>query len=447
MPIDSNKNELTHRPDSVIAVGFGLKSQNLERVKLDLLELEQLIEAAGGEVIASIYQHAEKIQPATLIGEGKVQEIKKLAADMEADIVIIDHELTGVQLRNLEKEINVRVLDRSQLIIDIFAQRAHTHEGKLQVELAQLLDQLPRMVGGWLGSLSRLGAGIGTRGPGEKALEMDRRRIRERISGIRKQLEKVRKHRKEIRRNRSAAIQIALIGYTNAGKSSLLKALTRSEPLIEDQLFATLDPLTRKMHLDKAPNVILTDTVGFIQKLPTHLIEAFKSTLEETSEADILLHVIDLSNPDFEIQVEAVNKLIEEFNWHEKPIIHVFNKKDAAPIEAQFRIKQKPFSVVSAHTEEGIPALKTKVVAEIHSISKEIEMFLSYEEEHKLYELTKLGQIIEKHPVQTGYNIKVALPFRNYLIWEKEFKNNPAAKDESDTFDSRSDDLPHGEEE
>lgn len=414
-------------PDSVIAVGYGLKSTPLERVKLDLLELEQLIEAAGGEVIASIYQHAEKIQPSTLIGEGKVQELKKLAHDLQAQVVVIDHGLSGVQLRNLEKEIGARVLDRSQLIIDIFAQRAQTHEGKLQVELAQMLDQLPRMVGGWLGSLSRLGAGIGTRGPGEKALEQDRRRIRERIAVIKKQLDKVRKHRKEIRRNRSAAIQIALIGYTNAGKSSLLKALTRSEPLIEDQLFATLDPLTRKMHLDKAPNVILTDTVGFIQKLPTHLIEAFKATLEETSQADILLHIIDLSNQDFELHIEAVEELIEEFQWTDKPVIYVFNKKDQAPVEAQFKIKKRPFAVVSAQTEEGIPALKTKIVAEIHSISKEIEVFIPYEEEHRIYALSKLGQIIEKHEVSTGYNIKAALPFRNYLIWEKEQKNNSSA--------------------
>lgn len=437
MPTDHINKSNKPAPDGVIAVGFGLKSQSLERVKLDLIELEQLIEAAGGEVIASVYQHTEKIQPATLIGEGKVQEIKRLASDLSADVVIIDHELSGVQLRNLEKEIGVRVLDRSQLIIDIFAQRAQTHEGKLQVELAQHLDQLPRMVGGWLGSLSRLGAGIGTRGPGEKALEMDRRRIRERIQVIRKQLEKVRKHRKEIRRSRSAAIQVALIGYTNAGKSSLLKALTRSEPLIEDQLFATLDPLTRKMHLDKAPNVILTDTVGFVQKLPTHLIEAFKATLEETSEADILLHVIDLSNPDFEIQIEAVNKLIEEFKWNEKPIIYVFNKKDAAPIEAQFRIKQRPFCVVSAQTEEGIPALKTKIVAEIHSISKEVETFIPYEEEHRIYDITKLGQILEKHPVQTGYNLKIAFPFRNYLIWEKELKaKHQNQEPQTDNFSS-----------
>lgn len=412
----------TQKKESVIAVGFELKSKPLERLKLDLLELEQLIESAGGEIVASIYQHAEKIQPSTLLGEGKVKELKDLAEKIKADVVIIDHQLTGVQIRNLENTIGVKVLDRSQLILDIFARRAQTKEGKLQVELAQLMDQLPRMVGGWLGSLSRQGSGMGARGPGEKALEMDRRRIRERIASIKKQLEKVKMHRKEMRRSRSAAIQVALIGYTNAGKSSLLKALTKSEPYIEDQLFATLDPLTRKLHLNEAPNVVLTDTVGFIQKLPTHLIEAFKATLEETSEADLLLHVVDLSNPDFEQHIEVVENLSEEFNWKEKPTIYVFNKKDLAPVSAQFKIKQRPFCVVSAQQDEGIEALKTKIVAEIHSISKTVEIYLPYEDEHKIYELSKLGRIDEKHDVSTGYNIKAILPFRNYLIWQKQFQ-------------------------
>jgi GTPase len=416
------------KKESVIAVGFELKTKSLDRLKLDLLELEQLIESAGGEIVASVYQHAEKIQPATLLGEGKVKELKELAENIKADVVIIDHQLTGVQNRNLEKMIGVKVLDRSQLILDIFARRAQTKEGKLQVELAQLMDQLPRMVGGWLGSLSRQGSGMGARGPGEKALEMDRRRIRERIASIKKQLEKVKLHRKEVRRGRSEAIQVALIGYTNAGKSSLLKALTKSEPYIEDQLFATLDPLTRKLHLNQAPNVVLTDTVGFIQKLPTHLIEAFKATLEETTEADLLLHVIDLSNPDFEQHIEVVEKLAEEFHWQDKPTIYVFNKKDLAPVSAQFKIKQRPFSVVSAYMEEGIEALKTKIVAEIHSISKTIEVFIPYEEEHKIYELTKLGRIDEKHDVSQGYNIKAILPFRNYLVWQKQFQSELDSK-------------------
>ena len=407
--------------ESVITVGFGLKSDRLERLKLDLIELEQLVESAGGTIVASIYQHAEKIQPASLLGEGKVQEIKTLAQRVQADLVVIDHQLSGVQSRNLEQSIEVKILDRSQLILDIFAHRAQTKEGKLQVELAQLMDQLPRVIGGWLGSLSRQGGGIGSRGPGEKALEVDRRRIRERISSIKKQLNKVRKHRKELRRNREAAIQVALIGYTNAGKSSLLQALTQSKPYIEDQLFATLDPLTRKMHLDKAPNVILTDTVGFIQKLPTHLTEAFKATLEETSEADILLHVIDLSNPDIEKHIEVVESLIQSFQWSDKPLIYVFNKKDIAPIEAQFKIKRRPLALVSAHNHEGILALKTKIISEIHSISKEVEIFLPFEEEYKIYDLTKLGQIKEKHKLSTGYNMKILFPFRNYLIWEKQW--------------------------
>ncbi len=253
-----------------------------------------------------------------MIGSGKVQEIKDMVTESAATVVVMDHSVSGVQGRNLQTELGVRVMDRNQVILDIFAQRAKTYEGQLQVELAQMLDQLPRMVGAWLGSLSRQGGGIGTRGPGETALESDRRRIRERVKSIRKQLEGVTKHRRQHRalRKKQQIPTFALIGYTNSGKSTLLNQLTKSNALVRDQVFATLDPTTRKVHLAETGPAVLTDTVGFIRKLPAHLIEAFKATLEESAEADVLLHVVDLSSPVMEQQVRIVEELMREFGWH-----------------------------------------------------------------------------------------------------------------------------------
>src|SRR6185312_3010857 len=263
----------------------------------------------------NVVQILPQYNSATLAGTGKVQEIRETAEESAATVVIVDHHLSGVQGRNLQEQLGVTVLDRNQVIVDIFAQRAKTHEGKLQVELAQMLDQLPRMVGAWMGSLSRQGGGIGTRGPGETALENDRRRIRERVKAIRKQLEGVRRHRQQHRalRKRMNVPTFALIGYTNTGKSTLLNQLTNSNVEVKNQVFATLDPTTRKVFLPEVGDALVTDTVGFIRKLPAHLIEAFKATLEESSEAEVLLHVIDMSSPNMEHQVRVVDDLIREF--------------------------------------------------------------------------------------------------------------------------------------
>ena len=345
-----------------ILVGVGLKTGGLSEVKSNLVELEELVNTAGWNVVGGLTQLVDKWFPSTLMGSGKVKELENMILECGVHLVIIDHPLSGVQTRNLEKLLkSVRVLDRNQVIIEIFAQRARSYEGKLQVELAQLLDQLPRQVGAWMGSLSRQGAGIGTRGIGEKAIELDRRQIRKRVAHIKKKLQDVRKNREQHRRSRkkNKSPVFALIGYTNAGKSTLMKALTRAEVYIEDRLFATLDPTTRKVFLDKNTRAVLTDTVGFIHKLPHHLIEAFKATFEELTFSDVLLHVIDLSSPQMEKQIQVVNSLIGELGWQDKPIIHIFNKTDCAPLENRFRIKQNPRVFTCADTGEGLDELKT----------------------------------------------------------------------------------------
>lgn len=391
-------------------------------IKENLLELEELVRAAGGVVVGSITQTLPQWNPATLIGTGKVQEIKEMVADSEAELVVIDHLISGVQARNLETAIGCKVLDRNQIILDIFSQRAQTFEGKLQVELAKLLDQMPRMVDAWMGSLSRQGGGIGTRGPGETALENDRRRIRERVSQIKKKLEGVRKNRAQHRlsRRRHEIPSFALIGYTNSGKSSLLNRLTSSQVLAKNQVFATLDPTTRKIFLPEGPPSVVTDTVGFIRKLPLQLIEAFKATLEESGEADVLLHVVDLSSPNMERQMEVVEKLIEEFKWQDKKIIHVFNKIDAASPDKQFRVKQFPRVFVSALTGEGVDKLKQMMADSLAEIQQSVQLFFPRSLEHKIYDLDRDTRIFRKEAATEGTICYTSLTTNQLAKW-KEF--------------------------
>lgn len=397
--------ETVFEQDKVIVVGVGLKNQDpIAEIKENLCELEDLVLAAGGEVMGSVIQVLPNWNPATLIGTGKVDELKIMCEETGATLVVIDHQLSGVQARNLKESIGIRILDRNQIILDIFAQRAQTFEGKLQVELAQLLDQMPRMVNAWMGSLSRLGGGIGTRGPGESALENDRRRIREKVSLIRKKLENVRKNRAQHRnsRRRHEIPSFALIGYTNSGKSSLLNRLTGAQVLSKNQVFATLDPTTRKIFLPDGPSSVVTDTVGFIRKLPTQLIEAFKATLEESSEADILLHVIDLASPNMQRQIEVVDALIQEFGWHEKPILYVFNKIDMAGLDKKFLVKQHPRVFTSAVTGEGLDQLKKLMAETIQSLQKDVQLYFSKEDEYKIYDLARETKVTRKEPNSQG---------------------------------------------
>ncbi|MEL3974698.1 GTPase HflX [Rossellomorea oryzaecorticis] len=314
--------------EKILLVGCQLDEDDL-RFQYSMKELEELSETAQGEVAAILSQKRDRIHPSTYIGKGKVEELAALEEEFEPDIIIFNDELSPSQIRNLSKELNARVIDRTQLILDIFAQRARSREGKLQVELAQLQYLLPRLIGQGT-SLSRLGGGIGTRGPGETKLESDRRHIHRRIDDIKKQLQTIVEHRERYRerRKKNKTFQVALVGYTNAGKSTLFNRLSIAESYEENQLFATLDPMTRKMVLPSGYFTLLTDTVGFIQDLPTSLIAAFRSTLEEVKEADLLLHVVDSSNPDYHQHEETVESLLNDLGMDGLPVLTVYNKRD-----------------------------------------------------------------------------------------------------------------------
>lgn len=346
--------------EKVIIVGCQTMEDDL-RYQYSIDELHSLTETAKAKVVATLTQKREKIHPSTYIGKGKVEELKALEDELEAELIIFNDELSPSQVRNLSSYINARIIDRTQLILDIFAQRARSKEGKLQVELAQLQYLLPRL-GGQGTQLSRLGAGIGTRGPGETQLETDRRHIRRRIDDIKTQLSVIVKHRDRYRerRKKNKAFQIALVGYTNAGKSTLFNRLAEADSFEENQLFATLDPLTRKLILPSGFTVLLTDTVGFIQDLPTTLIAAFRSTLEEVREADLLLHVVDMSSPDYFQHEQTVHKLLEELEIHQIPQLTVYNKKDLMHMDFVPSAKTESIQI-SALNESDQSVLKNQI--------------------------------------------------------------------------------------
>lgn len=315
--------------EKVILVGCQLPQDDDEKFMHSMKELASLAKTARAELLVSTTQKRPKFHPATYIGKGKLEELTMLTEELEPDVIVFNNELTPSQIRNLSSVLDARVIDRTQLILDIFAQRAKSREGKLQVELAQLQYTMPRLMGQGL-SLSRLGGGIGTRGPGETKLETDRRHIRSRIDEIKKQLAVVVEHRKRYRERRkdNKVFQVSLIGYTNAGKFTLFNRLTEADTFEENLLFATLDPTTRKMPLPSGYTVLLTDTVGFIQDLPTSLIAAFRSTLEEAGEADVILHVVDSADPNYVGHEKTVKQLLSELEINHIPIITLYNKKD-----------------------------------------------------------------------------------------------------------------------
>nr|WP_275899538.1 GTPase HflX [Bacillus piscicola] len=335
--------------EKVIIVGCQFSHMEEEQFNMRMDELKALVHTAGGEIVAKIEQSRQRPDAATYIGSGKTQELAEAVSQKEADLVVFNDELTAGQVRNLDAAVDVRVIDRTQLILDIFAGRAHTKEGKIQVELAQLMYILPRLSGqGQV--LSRLGGGIGTRGPGETKLETDRRHIQRRMDDLKKQLADVKAHRESYRKQRrkNSNVQFALVGYTNAGKSTLLHQLSGTETFQEDLLFATLDPLTRKIELPSGYEALLTDTVGFIQDLPTSLVAAFRSTLEEVKEADILLHVVDASHPEAYAQMKTVEELLSELNASSIPLITVFNKEDRLTRTQSLPAAGKPSISISA---------------------------------------------------------------------------------------------------
>jgi GTP-binding protein HflX len=352
--------------ERALLVGIELPSRN-HRLPLayNLQELERLAETAGAAVLGKQHQQIKSISPATLIGRGKVQEIQESVKELRADLVIVDEELTPAQQRNLENAFRVRVVDRSQLILDIFAQRARSNEGKLQVELAQLEYLLPRLTRQWT-HLSRLGGGIGTRGPGETQLEVDRRRIRERIGHLKQRLRTVERTRSLQRKEREEVpfATVALVGYTNAGKSTLMNALTAAGVFVEDKLFATLDPTNRALRLPNGDKVMLVDTVGFINKIPHSLVESFKSTLEEVSNADLLLHLVDLASPQFEEQIEIAHRVLGEIGAGDIATVLVPNKIDAVdhvPLALLKKYEANEICPISALTGQGIDRLLATV--------------------------------------------------------------------------------------
>lgn len=394
--------ELENMCEKVILVGVHTFQNDDTEKSLD--ELEELVHTAGAEVVGRVIQNLDQEHPATYVGKGKIAEIKDLIWETDATGIVCDDELSPVQLGNLEDMLDTKVMDRTLIILDIFAGRASTSEGKLQVELAQLRYRQSRLTG--LGrSLSRLGGGIGTRGPGEKKLEMDRRLIKNRIAQLNRELKEVKRHRELTReqRQKNQIPVVAIVGYTNAGKSTLLNTLTGAGVLEEDKLFATLDPTTRNLKLPSKQEILLTDTVGFIRKLPHHLIEAFRSTLEEAKYADIILHVVDSSNVQMDEQMHIVYETLESLEVKEKPIITAFNKMDRLTEPAILRdFKADKTLSISAKTKEGLDTLMEMIETILREQKIYVEKLFSYGEAGKIQLIRKYGELLKEEYREDG---------------------------------------------
>lgn len=388
--------ELKEAQERVILVGVSTSDHDDTEKSLD--ELEELVATAGAVTVGRVIQNLDQVHPGTYVGKGKLEEIKELLWETQATGIICDDELTPAQLGNMEDVLDTKVMDRTLIILDIFAARASTNEGKIQVELAQLKYRQSRLVG--LGkSLSRLGGGIGTRGPGEKKLEMDRRLIRDRIAQLNRELKDVKRHREVTReqRSRNKVPVVAIVGYTNAGKSTLLNTLTGAGVLEEDKLFATLDPTTRNLKLPSKQEVLLTDTVGFIRKLPHHLIEAFRSTLEEAKYADIILHVVDASNTQMDEQMYIVYETLTNLEVKDKPIITAFNKQDKVEGELILRDFRADHIVrISAKHGMGLDKLQDTIEEVLRSQKVFIEKVYPYAEAGKIQMIRKYGELLEE---------------------------------------------------
>lgn len=400
--------------ERVLLVGVQLDNQ--EDMESSLEELKALAKTAGAETVGKVIQPRDAYHPATYIGKGKLEEVRSLIEETGATGIICDDELSPAQLRNLEDALGTKVMDRTMVILDIFASRATTSEGKIQVEVAQLKYCSTRLTG--LGTtLSRLGGGIGTRGPGEKKLETDRRIIRDRISRLSKDLEEIKNHREVARQNRSrTAVPVAaIVGYTNAGKSTLLNYMTDAGILSEDKLFATLDPTTRAMNLPNGEKILLTDTVGFIRKLPHNLIEAFKSTLEEAKYADIIVHVVDASSPDRDIQMDVVYKTLKELEVGDKPVVTLFNKCDKfenayteAPVLRDFKADETAY--ISARTGSGIADFEAILEKIIRESRVHLVQTFAYADAGKIQQIRAQGQLIKEEYTENGIEVEAYVP-------------------------------------
>lgn len=400
--------------ERVILVGVSTGEGDDTEQSLD--ELEELAKTAGAVTVGRVIQNREQIHPGTYIGTGKIAEVQQLAYEVEATGIICDDELSPAQIKNLEEELDLKVMDRTLIILDIFASRASTSEGKIQVELAQLKYRQARLVG--LGSsLSRLGGGIGTRGPGEKKLEIDRRLIKSRIAQLNRELEEVKRHREvaRSRRSRQSTAVIAIVGYTNAGKSTLLNTLTGAQVLEEDKLFATLDPTTRILELPSGQEILLTDTVGFIRKLPHHLIDAFRSTLEEAKYADIILHVVDASSPQMDQQMYVVYETLKNLGVTDKKIVTLFNKQDKMTENQSHRdLKAEKTIRISAKWGEGLGEVKQILEDLLNEKNVLIERFYDYRDAGVISLIRKYGQLLEEEYRGDGIYVKAYVPMEIY---------------------------------
>ena len=402
-------NEIEER---VILVGVQVGDEDTQQ---SLDELEELADTAGAITAGKIIQSREAVHPGTYIGKGKIEEVRSLMLAVDATGIICDDELSPAQMNNLEHELECKVMDRTLLILDIFAKHATTSEGKIQVELAQLRYRSARLVG-LRASLSRLGGGIGTRGPGEKKLETDRRLIRKRITALKEELSQVERHRELLRtgRSRGNLKTAAIVGYTNAGKSTLLNALTGSQVLSQDKLFATLDPTTRSLTLEDGQQLLLTDTVGFIRKLPHNLVEAFKSTLEEAKYADYIIHVADVSNPQVELQMHVVYDTLRELGADGKKTITVFNKQDIAG-DVMVRDLRADYTVkTSAKTGEGLQELQELLGKLISEELLFVERVFPYQEAGKIQMIRENGQLLSEEYTENGIHVKERVPKEIY---------------------------------
>lgn len=387
-------------------------------------ELERLAVSCGVDIVGVEMCRRKEITPNLFIGKGKVDELSQLAEELGADVVIFSDDLSPSQQRNLDEILRVKTIDRTQLILDIFARRATSNEGKAQVELAQLVYLLPRLAGKGI-QLSRIGGGLGTKGPGEQKLEVDRRRIRERIAKLKRELKEITKHRELMRaqREKFSMLTVALVGYTNSGKSTLFNALTESSVKAKDQLFSTLDPTVRKMELSNNQTVLLADTVGFLNDLPHHLIESFKATLEEVVNADILFHVIDMSDERMELQKRAVRDVLDELGVADKPVFVVLNKCDKVPAELERERIKRAFDqpvMISALLREGFTGLNDLIVQYIQKNMEDLELTLP----HKHYSIAKIireqGAVISEKYGEDGVYIKARVPTRvKYAVFKR----------------------------
>ena len=418
---------MTTSPTRAILVGVKLKDELRSEVESSLEELRRLAETAGMEVFAETIQPKETPDPAYFIGRGKIEELEAVIGELKVEAIIFDNDLTPAQTRNLEKGLDIIAIDRTSLILQIFAQRAQTKAAKLQVDLAQLQYALPRLTRMWT-HLSRLGTGAGgtagvsagraggiVRGPGETQLQIDRRLIRSQISRLKKALKGIEKHRRVQRSNRQEMINVSIVGYTNAGKSTLFNALTSENRLAEDKLFATLDPTTRLVDLLDNQRVLLSDTVGFLKKLPHHLVAAFKATLEEVAEAVLLLHVVDVSHPQAESQIDAVDEVLKELGAFELPTIMLLNKVDLLEDEGQiqlFRSKYPDSLAISAQNGTGLEELKDLLAERFSTYNIDVSLTLSYQDGKALDYLYKHGEVLDTDYQGDSIQVKARIPHR-----------------------------------